>query len=260
MKKGLKYTLVSLGSLVVLAGVGLGIMYVVSPYKVKRWVGIASSYSDVFVDRLKGQPYTRGGYDGIDVSKHNGVIKWKEIAKNKRIKFVYIRATHGKGYVDRHYRRNIRLARKYGLKVGSYHLMSAGSSATAQFQDFQKMVKKSEQDMIPVLDVEEKGIKGRWKGRQLQDSIQVFADLVKKHYGKYPIIYSNESFYNKEMGAKFNRYYLFIANYNSRQPSIDGRGKCNIWQYSETGHLHGIGERVDLSRFMNGTTIKDLML
>lgn len=122
MKKGLKYTLVSLGSLVVLAGIGLGIMYVMSPYKVKRWLGIVSSYSDVFVDRLKGQPYTRGGYDGIDVSKHNGVIKWKEIAKNKRIKFVYIRATHGKGYVDRHYRRNIRLARKYGLKVGSYHL------------------------------------------------------------------------------------------------------------------------------------------
>ena len=75
MKKGLKYTLVSLGSLVVLIGVGLGIMYVVSPYKVKQWLGIASSYSDVFVDRLKGQPYTRSGYDGIDVSKHNGVIK-----------------------------------------------------------------------------------------------------------------------------------------------------------------------------------------
>ena len=106
MKKGLKYTLISLGILVVLAGVVLGIMYMVSPYKVKRWFGIASFYSEVFVDRLKGQPYTRGGYDGIDVSKHNGVIKWEEIAKNKRIKFVYIRATHGKGYADRHYRRN----------------------------------------------------------------------------------------------------------------------------------------------------------
>jgi hypothetical protein len=35
MKKGLKYTLVSLGSLVVLAGVGVGIMYVVSPNKVR---------------------------------------------------------------------------------------------------------------------------------------------------------------------------------------------------------------------------------
>ena len=58
MRKGLKYTLVSLGSLVVLAGIGLGIIYVVSPYKVKRWLGIASSYSGVFIDRLKGQPYT----------------------------------------------------------------------------------------------------------------------------------------------------------------------------------------------------------
>ena len=58
MKKGLKYTLVSFGSLGVLAGVGLGIMYVVSPYKVKRWVGISSSYSGVFIDRLKGLPYT----------------------------------------------------------------------------------------------------------------------------------------------------------------------------------------------------------
>ena len=67
--------MISLGSLGALAGVGLGIMYVVSPYKVKRWLDIASSYSDVFVDRLKGQPYTCGGYDGIDVSKHNGVIK-----------------------------------------------------------------------------------------------------------------------------------------------------------------------------------------
>ena len=43
MKKGFKYTLVSLGNLVVLAGVGLGIMYVMPPYKVKRWLGIGSS-------------------------------------------------------------------------------------------------------------------------------------------------------------------------------------------------------------------------
>ena len=39
MKKGLKYTFIFLGCLVVLAGMGLGIMYVVSPYTVKRWVG-----------------------------------------------------------------------------------------------------------------------------------------------------------------------------------------------------------------------------
>ena len=87
-------------------------MYMVLPYKVKRWLGIASSYSDVFVDRLKGQPYTYGGYDGIDVSKHNGVIKWKEIAKNKCVKFVYIRATHGKGSEEIH---------KYGITFNTFN-------------------------------------------------------------------------------------------------------------------------------------------
>ena len=110
-----------------------------------------------------------------------------------------------------------------------------------------------------MLDVEEDGIKGKWQGRQLQDSVRVFAELVKKHYGKYPIIYSNENYYNKELDARFNRYLLFIANYQAI-PYVGGKGKHNIWQYSEKGHLHGIGERVDLSRFTNGTTIKDLML
>ena len=63
MKKGLKYTLVSLGCLVVLAGVGLGIMYVVSPYKVKRWVGIASSFSCVGHDtNLTGSNPVAGIY------------------------------------------------------------------------------------------------------------------------------------------------------------------------------------------------------
>lgn len=259
MNKKLKYTLGSLASLLILAGIVLGIMYAVNPYLVRKMFWRASYYSDVFVDRLKGKPYTKGGYDGIDVSKHNGVIKWNEVAKDKKIQFVYIRATVGKGMVDRRYRRNVNGARKAGLKVGSYHFFTSKSSATAQFLHFKSVVKKSEQDLIPVLDVEEDGIKGKWQGRQLQDSVRVFAELVKKHYGKYPIIYSNENYYNKELDARFNRYLLFIANYQAI-PYVGGKGKHNIWQYSEKGHLHGIGERVDLSRFTNGTTIKDLML
>ena len=259
MKKGLKYALLSLGGLILVSAIVLGIMYAVNPYLVRKMFWRTSSYADVFVDRLKGKPYTKGGYDGIDVSKHNGIIKWNEVAKDEKIQFVYVRATVGKGHVDRLYRRNVNGARKAGLKVGSYHFFTAKSSATAQFLTFQKTVKKNEQDLIPVLDVEEKGINGKWQGKQLQDSVRVFAELVKKHYGKYPIIYSNESYYNKELGHQFNRYLLFIANYQA-VPYVDGKGKYNIWQYSERGHLHGIGERVDLSRLAKGTTLKDLML
>ncbi len=261
MKK-LKYTLIAIGVLFIMAAIVLGIVYACRPNMVRRWFGRTQSVVMVYVDRLKGKPYTNDDFDGIDVSKHNGVIKWKEVAKDKRVKFVFVKATEGKGYVDPLYRRNIRQARKAGLMVGSYHLLTSRSSATAQFLHFKSIVRKNEQDLIPVLDVEQKGIERGlccWKGKQLVDSVKVFAELVKKHYGKYPIIYTNEDYYNHELDAQLDRYILFIANY-SREPILDGKGKANIWQYSEHGHLHGVGEYVDLSRLVNGTTIKNLVL
>ena len=78
-----------------------------------------------------------------------GSIRWKEVAKDKRVKYVFIRATIGKGKVDSLYRRNIKGARKAGLKVGSYHFFTSKSSATAQFLHFKSVVRKSEQDLIP---------------------------------------------------------------------------------------------------------------
>ncbi len=46
-------------------------------------------------------------------------------------------------------------------------------------------MKKSEQDLVPVLDVEELGIRGGWEGQQLQDSVKAFADLVKRNTRLY---------------------------------------------------------------------------
>lgn len=238
---------------------GILALYILKPRALKRLLRKANTVSYVFMDRLKGKSYSDGNYDGIDVSKNNGVIKWKEVAADKRVKFVFIKATEGNGYVDPLYRRNIRQARAAGLKVGSYHFFTSRSSAVAQFAHFRSVVRHDEQDLLPVLDVEELGIKGKWKGQQLQDSVKVFADLVKRYYGKYPIIYSNEHFYNKEMGHAFNRYFLFIANYR-RKPKVKGGGKHNVWQYSERGHLHGIGEYVDLNRLADGTSVEDLSL
>ena len=260
MKKGSKYTLLSLGGLIVVTAIAFGIIYAVSPYKVRRLLRIKKHKACEFVDRLKGKPYSKGWYDGIDVSKHNGVIRWNDVAKNKKIKFVFIKATEGKSHVDSFYRNNLTEARKAGLKVGSYHFFTTSSSATEQFQHFKNVVHKSEQDLTPVLDVEEHGKNGcQWHGKQLQDSVRVFAELVKNHYGKYPIIYSNEHFYNNELGHKFNNHYLFIAKYKKHEPNVDG-GKHNIWQYTKRGHLQGIGERVDMNRLTNGTTVADLAL
>ena len=45
--------------------------------------------------------YNATGYDGIDVSRHNGLIDWKKVSKNRNIKYVFIKATEGYGNVDK---------------------------------------------------------------------------------------------------------------------------------------------------------------
>ena len=43
---------------------------------------------------------------GIDVSHYQGRINWEEVAQEDNVKFVYIKATEGAGFVDEFYLRN----------------------------------------------------------------------------------------------------------------------------------------------------------
>lgn len=226
-------------------------------YKVMPTIKVELPY--IFMDRLKGVAYSTSDYDGIDVSKHQGLIKWDVVAQDKKIQFVYIRATMGKGHKDRMYDRNIMKAKEYGMKVGSYHFLTSKFSIDAQFKEFLSVAKPSDQDLIPMVDVEN-GYLNKWSREQLQDSLAKFSDLVKKHYGRKPMIYSNMHFYNSNLAPRFNNHIIYIANYSRYMPSIIGDHNHNLWQYSEHGHIRGIGEYVDLCRFTNGTTLDDIMI
>lgn len=54
-------------------------------------------------------------------------------------------------------------------------------------------------------------------------------DLVKREYGKYPILYSQYGFYNKMLAPEFNKYYIFIARYGTQKPVLKGNVNYNIW-------------------------------
>lgn len=196
-------------------------------------------------------------FDGIDVSKHQGTINWEELKKNAKIKFVYIKATEGSDYLDPKYRENIREAKRHGFKVGSYHFLTNRSSATNQFNNFARNVNRTDQDLIPIIDVEECN---RWSSQQLRDSLKVFADLVEDLYGCKPLIYTSEKFFTKHLGRAFSGYPLFIAKYNSTQPEIGY--KWVLWQFSDRGYFKAVkGNRgeVDLSRFNKGYSINDII-
>ena len=191
---------------------------------------------------------------GIDVSHHNGNINWGQVPD---VEFVYIKATEGATYVDPMFQQNIKGAKAKKLRVGAYHYFRTTSSVQKQFENYKQHVKKSDIDLIPMVDVEECK---KWPTTQFQDSLMRFIQLVKSHYGKAPMIYSVNTFYNKYCAPRFNNYHLIIGRYGNEKPFIKGKGTYTIWQKSQTGKLSGIPKEVDIDVFRKEVLIANILL
>jgi len=191
---------------------------------------------------------------GIDVSHHNGKINWDQVPD---VDFVYIKATEGATYVDPVYQQNINGARARKFRVGAYHYFRTTSSVQKQFENYKKHVMKSDIDLISMVDVEECK---KWSATQFQDSLMRFIQLVKSHYGKAPMIYSVNTFYNKYCAPRFNNFHLIIGRYGNEKPFIKGKGTYTIWQKSQTGKLSGIPKEVDIDVFRKEVLIANILL
>lgn len=196
-------------------------------------------------------------YDGIDVSKYQGDIDWATIAHNKTIKFAYIKATEGATYVDPRFEENFAEARKHGVKVGCYHFLRSSSTIADQFENMKRYVRRDEQNLVPMIDVESMG---KWSQQQLVDSLHAFAVMIYEHYRVAPIIYTYVNFYNRNLAGRFTNYPLFIARYTDDAPELSDGTKYVIWQYTERGRVNGIKGNVDLSRFGNGYSVHDISI
>ena len=196
-------------------------------------------------------------YDGIDVSSYQKDIDWSTTAQDKNIKFAYVKATEGATYRSRHYEYNIQNARKFGIRVGSYHFFRTTVSVERQFRNFISIVKREDQDLVPLIDVETK--KG-FTAEQLADSVLAFANLLEDYYGCRPMIYTGSSFYNSYLHGRINGYPLFIARYSKSAPRLSGGAKWILWQFSERGRINGIDHYVDLCRFNKGCGVNDILI
>ena len=197
-------------------------------------------------------------YDGIDVSSYQKDIDWSATAKDKNIKFVYVKATEGATYRSRHYQYNIENARQYGIHVGAYHFFRPNVPVEKQFRNFTTVVKKEDQDLIPLIDVEVRG--NNLTVRALVDSVLAFADRLEDHYGCKPMIYTGHAFYNSYLSGKIPGYPLFIARYSKVEPRLTGGANWVLWQFSEKGVIAGIDHAVDLCRFNKGCGLKDILI
>ncbi len=196
-------------------------------------------------------PFVLHAQRGLDVSRFQGAIKWDTVAKNKDIKFVYIKASEGASIRDPRYRQNIKEARAAGLKVGSYHVYSSRTTAYEQFRNFKTAVGKSKQDLVPVLDIEAVHCDRLYMAR-----VDKLLELMEKEYGAKPMIYTSEKLYHTHFSAnKYQRYHFFIANYR-RKPAMS----YTLWQYTQKGRIKGISGDVDFSRFSSKYGLKNILL
>jgi lysozyme len=194
-----------------------------------------------------------GGFTvhGIDVSWYQGLINWEKIAlmedEDVKIHFSFIKATEGILLADPRFQRNWRESARAGIIRGAYHYFKPNKSGYWQARFFLQTVDFRKGDLLPVVDVEERGKESEAK---FIANLKSFVDEVEKSVGVKPIIYSGYKFYEDNLAANFNGYPLWIAHYyRSRLRPLSGNTMWEFWQHSDKARVNGIRHLVDMNVF-----------
>ncbi|MGJ7032059.1 glycoside hydrolase family 25 protein [Niabella hirudinis] len=186
---------------------------------------------------------------GIDVSRYQKNINWKEVKVmkigNVGIGFAFIKATEGEKDLDVQFKRNWKQSGKNGVPRGAYHFFIPSKDPVKQAVNFIKNVQLLPGDLPPVLDVEQTG---NLPVAVIQARSKIWLQLVERHYGVKPVIYTNADFYDRYLGKAFDDYPLWVAHYyEKRKPRI--KRDWTLWQHNDAGHVNGIDANVDFNVF-----------
>lgn len=192
---------------------------------------------------------------GIDLSHYQGEVFWETVGENTKMAYVYLKATEGGDRIDAKYERNIELAHRYGLKVGSYHFFRPKTPLQLQLKNFTTQCRPGEQDLIPMIDVETLG--GLSVG-QFRDSLTTFLGMIEKTYRQKPLVYTFRNFYNRHLIGVLNDYQLMIAMYTDEEPVLADERDITLWQYTGKGRIVGVNGYIDKSRFMGRHGLREI--
>ena len=215
---------------------------------------------------------------GIDVSYHNGNLDWSVI-KNAGVEFAILRAAY-RGYGDEgtllkdsKFAEYIRGAQSYGIPVGAYIYSQAITTkeAVQEANYILNIVKNYSLDLPIVFDYEfSPSSKGRtnlaWAEGELNKTKMTnitlaFCNTIKSA-GYDVMVYANKTFLTKNINHEVIEnagYDVWLAHYvNQNENNYQGTnytGDFKIWQYTSTGRIPGISNKVFDCNFMYGGDI-----
>lgn len=181
---------------------------------------------------------------GIDVSHYQGEINWNRLFKKSsvEISFVYCKATEGTSLVDKRWKENRKRLKSLNIPLGAYHFFKPDKDAGRQAHFFLKHYTPEQNDLPPVLDVEEEGT----NAIELRNAVKLWLDIVQEKTGKRPIIYTNYYLFRNLFQPYFKSEHFWIANYSDRPERLSDE-RILYWQYTDQGKIPGIEGYVDLN-------------
>lgn len=185
---------------------------------------------------------------GIDISHYQSSINWREVSwiyDDYPIHFVIVRSTMGVSTKDLTYRNNWSELNNSRFIRGAYHYYRPDEPSTEQAHNYISTVNLVPGDLPPILDIE--NLPKNQSINQLKVGIRNWLDLVERHYGVKPIIYSGQHYFENYLSPEFNDCVIWIANYNTW--ISDPKPHWTMWQFSEKGRVKGIKGYVDLNVF-----------
>lgn len=192
---------------------------------------------------------------GIDISHYQGNVFWETVGERTNMSYVYLKATEGGDRIDATFERNIEMAHRHGLKVGSYHFYRPLTDQRRQLLNFMSQCLPGEQDLIPMIDIESTG---GLSTDVFCDSLFYFLDLVEEVYHQKPLLYTFRNFYNRHLQGKIDDYPLMVAMYTDEPPVLADNRDFTMWQYTAKGRIVGVNGYVDKSRFTGRHGLREI--
>lgn len=165
-----------------------------------------------------------------DLSKWNGNINWP-VAK-QYLDFVIARVQDGSNYVDPLYKGYVQNMKQHRIPFGNYAFCRFVSinDAKKEAQDFWNRGDKSA--TVWVADVEVKTMD------DMRAGTQAFIDELRRLGAKKVGLYVGHHMYAPFGMANVKSDFVWIPRYGGNKPAYP----CDIWQYTETGNVPGIGK------------------
>ncbi|AXY05485.1 N-acetylmuramoyl-L-alanine amidase [Bacillus thuringiensis LM1212] len=177
-----------------------------------------------------------------DISKWNGNINWP-LAK-QYIDFIIARVQDGSNYVDPLYKGYVQAMKQHNIPFGNYAFCRFVSinDAKKEAQDFWNRGDKSA--TVWVADVEVKTMD------DMRAGTQAFIDELRRLGAKKVGLYVGHHMYEPFGMANVRCDFVWIPRYGGNKPAYP----CDIWQYTETGNVPGIG-KCDLNSLIGNKSL-----